>query len=276
MTDPQPGRFALALARGPILLDAGMGTRLIARGLDVRREDSASWTLSHPDDVLDVHRLDARAGADGLLTNTFTAHDGRSAREVEEVCRRAVELARSAIGPSGFVIGSLGPREDESYGVQARALAGADALILETQRYGPALRALEAVRAAVTLPVIVSVYRWDEGDSTEALIEAGAAVLGCNCTNGPDEAIALLERWDIGPAVPRLAKPNAGPPGEPPIPPERFAAAVPRLLELGVRLFGGCCGTTEAHVAALRRALDGPFNPAVDCGSIQGTDDSRG
>jgi methionine synthase I (cobalamin-dependent) len=303
VTDPR--RFAAALARGPILLDAGMGTRLIGMGLDPSRADSASWTLRYPDLVFSVHRVDARAGADAVLTNTFTAHVGRSARDMDVLCRDAVALAREAVGPSKLVLGSLGPRDDDSYATQARALAdaGADALILETHDAARALLALPTVREVAALPVLVSVYRWDDADSASGragrLLEAGAAALGVNCTNGPDEAIALLERVGSEPGVPLLAKPNAGPPGWPAIRPGRLAAAVPRLLAMGVRLIGGCCGTTEAHLAALRRALDraardsapspwergeegrcfeddGPFNPPGDCGSIERNDDPRG
>jgi 5-methyltetrahydrofolate--homocysteine methyltransferase len=290
VTENRPGRFAAALARGPLLLDAGMGTRLIGMGLDPRRHDSASWCLRHPELVWSVHRVDARAGADAVLTNTFTAHVGRSTRDLVHLCGDAVALAREAAGPSKLVVGSLGPRDDDSYAAQAVALAdaGADALILETHDAARASRALEGLRRVVAVPVIVSVYRWDGADTVagraERLLEAGAAALGVNCTNGPDEAIALLDR--IGPTVgvPLLAKPNAGPPGASPIRPRSFAAAVPRLLAMGVRLLGGCCGTTEAHVAALRRALDraagrevnGPFNPPGDCGSIDRNDVPRG
>src|SRR5581483_10567116 len=97
------GKLAEALARGPILMDAAMGTRLIARGLDLAHDDPCLWCLDRPDEVLDIHRRDVAAGADAVLTNTFGANRltldrlGRSA-DVVAINRRAVELARAAAG----------------------------------------------------------------------------------------------------------------------------------------------------------------------------------
>src|SRR3954470_1098837 len=111
MSEPAgSGRFRAALARGPLLLDAALGTRLIARGLDPARDDPALWNLDRPDDVLDLHRRDVAAGADALLTNTFGATRLTLARlgrsdAVVEINRRAVALARQAAGPDRFVLG---------------------------------------------------------------------------------------------------------------------------------------------------------------------------
>ena len=96
MTD----RFLAALARGPLILDAAMGTRLVARGLDLAHDDPAIWNLSHPEAVAEIHARDVAAGSDAVLTNTFGANRpwlARSGRDdrVEAINRRAVALARA-------------------------------------------------------------------------------------------------------------------------------------------------------------------------------------
>src|SRR5829696_8699488 len=104
----RPDRFRAALARGPLLLDAAMGTRLMARGLDLAHDDPCLWNLDRPDEVLDIHRRDLRAGSDAVLTNTFGANRlslrrlGRS-DQVAAINHRAVELARQAAGPDRLV-----------------------------------------------------------------------------------------------------------------------------------------------------------------------------
>jgi 5-methyltetrahydrofolate--homocysteine methyltransferase len=277
----RPGRsdrFRAALARGSLLLDAAMGTRLIARGLDLARDDPCLWNLDRPEEVLDVHRRDIRAGSDAVLTNSFGANRLSLARlgrsdQVAAINRRAVELARQAVGPDRYVLGSVGPQaahDDDATGEQILALAGAgaDALFLETHKPHEARARLHRLRGLVTLPILVSVWVTDavtgrpEGwakdsgwDDNPPGSEEGASAYGTNCLD-PEETLRLIERLKRRASVPLIAKPSAGRPDQPPVRPETFAAVVPRLLALGVRLVGGCCGTTEAHVAALRAALD--------------------
>jgi methionine synthase I (cobalamin-dependent) len=262
------GRFLDALARRPLLLDAAMGTRLIALGLDLGRDDPALWNLSRPEDVESVHRLDVEAGADALLTNTFGANRawlGRYGRadSVAAINRRAFELARRVAGPHRFVLGSIGPTaaaEPDAYPEQAEALAGAgvDALILETHDAQAPL-GLRRLQGATGLPLLVSLHRWPAGplaDFVRLLADLGASAVGSNCLPGVEPTLRLTQRLRADTDLPLIAKPSAGLPGESPTTPEALAAGVPRLLALGVRLLGGCCGTTEAHVAALRAALD--------------------
>ena len=103
-----------AIATRVLVMDSAMGTRLIARGLDLRSDDPALWNLSRPEDVLDCHARDVSAGADVLLANTFGANRpnldrlGRSS-DLLAINRRAVALAREAAGPGRFVLGSIGP-----------------------------------------------------------------------------------------------------------------------------------------------------------------------
>jgi methionine synthase I (cobalamin-dependent) len=269
---PDPG-LRTALARGPLVLDAGMGTRLVARGLDLASDDPALRNLTHPEAVADVHARDVAAGADAVLTNTFGANRRWLARfgradSATEVNRRAVALARQAAGAGAagrpvFVIGSVGPTASDDPDAcrgQAEALldAGADALLFETHRFDQAVAALQAVRSLVpdATPVWVSLVDWPAPVSEPArrLEDLGAAVLGVNCVPGVRPALATARALAGATWLPLLVKPNAGRPGDPPEGPGAFARAVPALLACGVRLLGGCCGTDERHVAALRAA----------------------
>jgi 5-methyltetrahydrofolate--homocysteine methyltransferase len=260
-------RFLEALERGPILLDAAMGTRLIARGLDLGTDDPSRWVIDHPLEVDQVHQRDIAAGADALLTNTFGANEVWLARfgdadEARSINRQAVSAARRAAGPDRYVIGSIGPSASdhpEALVEQAEALldAGADALLLETHRLDEAEAALGCLRD-LPIPILASLFDWPEPieESARRLIDRGAAVIGANCQLGMAPALALARKLRAAVAHPLLIKPSAGLPGPTLESPESFAEAVPELLKLGVRLIGGCCGTTEAHVAAMRVAID--------------------
>lgn len=260
-------RLLDALRDRPLVLDAAMGTRLLARGLDLAVDDPCLWNLARPDDVLDLHRRDAEAGADVLLTNTFGASPAALDRlgragDFGAINRRAAELARLAAGPGRLVLGSIGPVGHDRPGstrrqAEALAEAGVDGLLLETHTPDQALRQLrEHLRDGPAVPRLVSLGPPGDPDpdAARALLDLGAVALGWNCLDGMPPTLDALAR--LAAAVPRLAQPSAGLPGRPPATPDSFADAVPRLLALGARLIGGCCGTTEAHVAALRRAVD--------------------
>ena len=259
--------FRETLGRGPILLDAGMGTRLIARGLDLAREDPALWVVDHPEVILEIHRLDIVAGSDALLSCTFGANRawlGRFGRagEASAINHRAVELARLAAGPDRHVIGSIGPTAtDRAQALleQAEGLieAGVDALILETHGLDQAEAALRILRAS-PIPIVASLFNWPDpvAQSARRLIEAGAFAIGANCQLGVKPSLELAKKLAQACDLPFLVKPASCLPGLPPESPETFEAAVAEWLRLGVRLLGGCCGTTEAHVAGLRAGLD--------------------
>jgi methionine synthase I (cobalamin-dependent) len=252
------------------VLDAGLGTRLCARGLDLRRDDPCFWNLDHPDDVLDVHLRDAQAGSRVFFTNTFGANRSWLKRfgrggDVEPLNRAAVKLARQAAGLSGFVVGDIGPSSAEHPGSAAEqavvlADAGVDALILETFRFEPAVAALAELRSLVgsaRLPVIVSLWQWPDAleDAARRLVEGGANAVGLNCQPAMSGMLSLIRRMAAAVECPLLVKPGVGPAG-----PDGgsaasdFADAVPALLRSNVRLIGGCCGTTEDHVAAIAAA----------------------
>jgi 5-methyltetrahydrofolate--homocysteine methyltransferase len=255
----EPARLLDATGGGPLVLDAGMGTRLLARGLDLRIDDPCLWNLDRPEHVLDVHRRDAAAGSRVLLTNTFGANRAWLARlgrrgDLEAINRAGADLARRAAGPSGFVVGDIGASAADEPGAadeQAAVLidAGVDAIILETFLLESALAAMRGLRpnmASSAVPRIVGLWRWPGAieDAARRLVDAGADIIGINCRPAMSGALAVVRRLagcDSTPAA--------------------FAAALPALVEYNVRLIGGCCGTSEAHVAALATARAIPRNP---------------
>lgn len=223
-------------------------------------------------------------------THYKLAHYGL-ADQVEALNRSAAELAAAVAGPDQYVLGSMGPTGEfmeplgtatekeiyEAYRVQAEALAagGADVLIVETMT---ALEeALAALRAGLSsgLPVIVSMtfdrqagggYATMMGvrpaDFAVKALAEGAAVVGSNCGTGAADMVEILkEMKQAAGAAPLLAMPNAGMPvlehGETVFieTPEQMAEMVPRLLEAGALIIGGCCGTGPDHI----RAMSGAF-----------------
>ena len=249
--------------RGLTLLDAAIGTRLLALGLDLARDDPALWVVDRPEAVANLHRLDVRAGSDVVLTATFGANRawldryGRSA-EVSAINRAAVSLARDAAGPDRLVLGSIGPTaigDDLRHQAEALASGGVDALVLETHRLDQALAALAVLRPAFDLPVVASLFVPANGDGWRRLEAAGTAAIGVNCVLGMAEAAYVAAMIREFSRLPIWVKPSAGLPGAI-ASPEAFAASASRLTELGPVFVGGCCGTTDAHVSALRHLID--------------------
>ncbi len=265
----QPERLLRALRQRPLVMDAAMGTRLMASGLDLDRDDASLWNLSNPDRVLGNHEADVLAGADVLVTNTFGANREWLSRfgrgepfDLVAINRRAVELAKLAAGPERFVVGSLGPTilmNGPKPGGQIKALlvAGVDAFLLETFTFEAALRLLEVIRDRTVIPILVSLHTWpaDIGEAAKSLRDAGADVVGVNCTESFSVLLDTVRKLRDAIDLPLLAKPSGGRPGGPSYSPDDFAVVLPELLECNVRLYGGCCGTTDAHVRAIRRSI---------------------
>jgi methionine synthase I (cobalamin-dependent) len=269
----------------PLVMDAAMGTRLLAAGLDLRNDDPVLWNLTAPDAVRELHRRDVAAGADAIVTNTFGANRawlnkfGRSTA-VAAINRRAVALARAAAGPARFVLGGIGPYVAQQPGAAAEqsailAEAGADALLFETFEFAAIEPVLAEVTAALDapIPLFVSLWRWPDppGPAARRLLELGAAVLGMNCQPGVEPALKFATALDRVVSCPLLAKPSAGADNGLELTPALFAASFPSLAEHNVRFIGGCCGTTEQHVQALAAARAacgrGSFGNPIGTGS---------
>jgi methionine synthase / methylenetetrahydrofolate reductase(NADPH) len=288
-----PGRPLIeAIQRGVITVDGGMGSQLYERGVlyNVNYEE---LVVSRPELVLKIHEDYVRVGAQLLETNTFGGNRIRLAshgfeERVRELNVAAVHLARKAAGERAYVGGAIGPtglvfagfsEEErshvrEAFREQAAALAegGADALILETMRQPEEIElAIEGVRLAVghALPLIAQVSV-DEAltmaDGTpvaqmgERLKALNCDVIGVNCSDGPMGVLAACEKL-LPLGVPVSAIPNAGLPRRVDnrliyvSTPEYFGVFARRLCKLGVRLIGGCCGTTPEHVRRIAAAV---------------------
>ncbi|MBI5837451.1 MAG: bifunctional homocysteine S-methyltransferase/methylenetetrahydrofolate reductase [Candidatus Eisenbacteria bacterium] len=287
--------FLEQLRARPLLGDGAMGTLLFLRGApyDACLDE---LTISRPELVQAVHRDYIAAGAEVLETNTFGANRIKLERHglgerVVDLNRRAVRLAREAREISGrdvWVAGSVGPLGKASDGptgltparmeglfreqVEGLLEGGADLLVIETfWDMDQALAAIRAARAACSLPLVAQMTFTEElttlrdmtpEDVARLLEDAGADVIGANCSVGPHGILEVLERMASVTQLPLSAQPNAG------LPrimdgrvvyiasPDYFAEYAVRFVEAGARLIGGCCGTTPAHVAAMRRTLD--------------------
>jgi methionine synthase I (cobalamin-dependent)/5,10-methylenetetrahydrofolate reductase len=292
-----------ALRDGTVVIDGAMGTQLYERGVlySVCFEELC---LSRPELVRKIHEDYIRAGAQLIETNTFGANALRLEKHglqhrVVELNATAVKLAREAavgkvfiggaIGPSGYFLGEALEgdlrRVGDAFREQAEALAeaGVDALVIETMRQSAELRlAIEAARAATggKIPIVAHVSV-DEGgrmaDGTSAaeigkrMIDLGADVIGVNCSDGPMNVLAAVEGM-LALGVPVSAVPNAGLPRRVDdrlvyvSTPEYFGIYARRMFKLGVKMVGGCCGTTPEHtkrIAASARMVgnDSPQGP---------------
>jgi 5-methyltetrahydrofolate--homocysteine methyltransferase len=286
-------RFLEALHSGRVLLmDGAMGTELQRAGLP-SGECGESWNLTHPERVRAIHQAYVDAGADVLLTNTFQANPSVLARhglqrKVESIAEAAVTLAGGVAGPERFVLADIGPilgtdglSNPQAVEAVLPELKTIDGLLLETYSDPLALftaRHCRVVAWAESAPILLSLtYR--RGPSGELCTQSlhppewfalqakqyGIAALGVNCGRdiGLDEVIEIVRRYRKVTDLPLFARPNVGTPTQVgdewvyPLAPEALAARLPELIEAGVCMIGGCCGTTPAHIAALRQRLQG-------------------
>jgi len=286
-------RFLQAIQQQVLILDGAMGTMLQARGLKAGGCPE-QMNLDAPDVVAGVHREYAEAGARILVSNTFGGtrskliHYGLEDR-VHEINVRGVELVRqSLLNPeTDFVAGSIGPTGRflepvgdagfdemvEIFGEQVRALVagGADLLTCETFLDIRELKAaIMACRLYSDLPVMAMMTFDDGGRTVLGTPPAAAAVtleglqvdvIGTNCGLGIEGMCEILEQMRAVCAVPLIAQANAGLPilvdGETVFPasPKQMTNCHDRLIELGVRVLGGCCGTTPEHIRVMAEAL---------------------
>ncbi len=275
--------FLTALDRGPIVFDGAMGTQLYERGYFITRSfDEAN--LARPDLVLAIHRDYVAAGAQVLETNTFGANRDLLARygahdRLRDINRAAVRLAREAAAGAAWVAGAVGPTgrmpaalQDSSAGpiesvfreqFEALLEEGIDLLVLETFYSARELEAaIRAARAIYPGPIVVQATFSEEVGRLDGLDPAGLAarlkdwgadVVGVNCAEGP-AFVFEAARQMLGCGLPVSAQPNAGRPrrlDERTIymtTPEYFGVYARRMLQAGVAIVGGCCGTGPEHI----------------------------
>jgi homocysteine S-methyltransferase len=294
MTSSQLDRL-LKLNRKPVLGDGAMGTMLHARGAGFEQCFDA-LNLTQPTWVTEIHQAYLLAGAQVIQTNTFGANRYKlSAHGLEDqlaaINRAGVELVQQVIRAASkqvWIAGDVGPlgvrlapfgrvqpeqaRQVYSEQIQVLAQAGVDLIVLETFSDLHEIReALSAAHQVCTLPVAASMtFTRDDrtilGDSPTkvalALHEAGADLIGINCSGGPAQLLRIIRQ--MRQAVPTghfSVKPNAGWPEQVggrimyPATPEYFGEYALRFYEAGASLIGGCCGTTPEHIAAMHTAL---------------------
>jgi homocysteine S-methyltransferase len=290
--------FLEALAERVLVCDGAMGTMLYAQGVFINRSFEA-LNLSDPRRVLAVHHAYAQSGADVLETNTFGANRIKLrafglAERLHEINETGARLARDGAGGSAYVAGAIGPLgiriepwgrmgQDEAHEYfreQAHALlaGGVDLFVLETFRDLNEIRAaIGAVRSVCALPIVAQMTIEDDGNTLDgtaperfapSLQEAGADVIGLNCSIGPAHMLETLERMTATTGACLSAQPNAGRPRDVEgrtiylTSPGYMASYARRFAERRVRLVGGCCGTTPAHIAEIKSALSSVGAPA--------------
>ena len=272
---------------GPILLDGGLGSMLQSKGLALGEYPELA-ALEHPDWLREIHRAYVEAGAQIIYANTFGANREklrRTGKTAAEVVSASVALAREAVEGRALVALDLGPIGQllEPTGilkfedavdifkemVVAGAAAGADLVAIETMTDLQEVRAaLLAVKENSSLPVIATMsyeargrtfLGCDPGSAALTLEGMGADAIGVNCSLGPREMPPLVEELTRWSTLPIAVKPNAGLPDPGgagyDITAEEFARSMADLADLGVKLYGGCCGTTPEYIARMKAAL---------------------
>ena len=266
-----------------LIFDGAMGTQLQARGLKLGALPEL-LCLTEPETVAAVHRAYVEAGANVVTSNTFGANRRKlgGKAEVSEVVGAAIRLARSSgaekvaldIGPTGALMKPLGAMSfREAYDIfREVVIAGrnADIILIETMSdILEAKAALIAAKENSSLPVYVTMTFGEDGrtflgtdpeTAAVTLHALGADAVGINCSLGPAELIPLAEKMLIAVPCPIIVQPNAGLPvienGETryPVGAEEFSSLMARLMDMGVSIVGGCCGTTPEHIRALAAA----------------------
>lgn len=271
-----------------VYLDGGIGTLLQAGGLKPG-EYPERWNLSHHDVIIDIHKAYFDAGSNVVCTNTFGANCLKFADdELEQIIKAAVANAKKAreqsvqkgekfialdIGPSGKLLKPLGDLDFEdavnvfSKSVKFGVKYGVDLIIIETMNDSYETKAaLLAAKENSNLPVIVSNAYGEDGKlmtgaapaAMVAMLEGmGADAIGANCSLGPRQLRGVAEELLQKASVPVILKPNAGLPksinGKTvfDVTVDEFSDEVAALVKKGVRVVGGCCGTTPEYIASL-------------------------
>lgn len=280
--------FSEYLKKNIVYLDGGMGTLLQAGGLQPG-EHPEKWNISHPQIITDIHKSYFNSGSNVVCTNTFGANSLKfNDEELEEIIKSAICNAKEAIalsstthekfialdiGPTGKLLKPLGDLDFEdavtifSKTVKLGVKYGVDLILIETMNDSYETKAaLLAVKENCDLPVLVSNAYNEDGKlmtgaspaAMVALLEGmGATAIGANCSLGPKQLTKVAEELLENASVPVILKPNAGLPevnnGETRfnVTPEEFSTDVTNLLKKGLRVVGGCCGTTPDYIKAL-------------------------
>lgn len=283
--------FRRLAANRVLLLDGATGSNLLRAGMPAGI-CAETWILEHPGAILDLQGAYAEAGSQIIFAPTFSANaialkERRVDVPVGELNRRLVELSRQAVGDRTLVAAdmtmtgkSLLPSGTltfdglvDCYGEQAAALAesGVDLFVVETMVSLQEMRAaVLAIRRCCDLPILAS-FTVDENGFTFLGTEVTAAALvlerlgvdavGVNCSMGPEQMLPVVKKLRKATALPVIAKANAGMPRQEnggvvyPMDEGQYTAHAAALVEAGVNLLGGCCGTTPEFIRSMREML---------------------
>ncbi|MBP3040831.1 bifunctional homocysteine S-methyltransferase/methylenetetrahydrofolate reductase [Bacillaceae bacterium Marseille-Q3522] len=278
-----------------LVADGAMGTLLYSYGKDNCYEE---FNLSHPEDIFHIHQAYIQAGADVIQTNSYGANYYKLSlygleEQVKEINRESVKIARRAAQDKAFVLGSMGGyrgfrKNDLTLSEIKRAFReqlfhllneGVDGILLETYYDAEELYAvLQIARKETTLPIIAHFSLIEPGvlqngtsltDGFKQLEVLGADVIGLNCRLGPHHMIQSFENIALPDHAYLSAYPNASlldyEDGKFVFTnnAQYFKNCAVQFIEQGVRLIGGCCGTTPAHVKAIREGV-GTFTPITE------------
>src|SRR5688572_16244039 len=282
--------FLEAIDERVLVCDGAMGTMLYAKGVFINRCFDA-LNLTEPSRVAEVHQDYVRAGADVVETNTFGANRIKLrgfglADRLSEINSEGARLARTVARDQAYVAGAIGPLgiriepwgktgKDEAEALfreQAKALVegGVDLFILETFRdLGEVRAAIAAIRSVCGLPIVAQVTIEEDGNTLDGTppeqfapaLEPFADVIGVNCSIGPAPMLETIERMEAVTRARLSAQPNAGRPRDIEgrniylASPEYLASYSRRFVTHGVRLVGGCCGTTPEHIRQMKNAI---------------------
>lgn len=280
--------FSNYLKNNIVYLDGGMGTLLQAGGLQPG-EHPEKWNISHSEVITNIHKSYYDSGSNVVCTNTFGANSLKfNDEELEQIIKAAICNAKKArelsstphekfialdIGPTGKLLKPLGDLDFEeavdifSKTVKLGVKYGIDLVLIETMNDSYETKAaLLAVKESCGLPVLVSNAYNEDGKlmtgaspaAMVALLEGmGATAIGANCSLGPKQLTKVAEELLENASVPVILKPNAGLPevknGKTQfnVTPEEFSEEVTELIKKGLRVVGGCCGTTPDYIKAL-------------------------
>ncbi len=276
-----------------LVYDGSKGTMLHKFGLK-GGECPELWNDTHTDEVRNVYRSYKEAGSDVIQTNTFQGSRMKLEEyclgdRTYELNYKSVKLAKEVMGSDGFVAASIGPLGKlfepsgdltfemayEAFKEQVKAVvdSGVDVINFETFTDLAEMRAaLIAAKDIADIPVICSIAFEANGRTlmgTDPMVAAvvlkslGADMIGTNCSLGPEQLLEIIKAMYAVCDIPLCVKPNAGLPeminGEAVFKesPDKFLSLAGEYVKYGVRLFGGCCGTTPEHIKAIKAGIEG-------------------